>query len=565
MSSLRLLAVLPLVLALLAGCDSSPPVSTFSTSTVRLAVSTPAAVPGDISRVTVTVSGPDMAMRSTDLVLTEGAWGGVLGDIPAGTHRIFLARAFTTANTLRYEGHAENITISAGTTGLVSLTLHEVSKPFTNEAPLVDALVASASSVSAGGTVSLSVRAHDPDASDTLSYAWSAPSGTFSATGQADTTWTAPSYQGLVNLSVRVSDSRGAALSVSLSVTVLAVTPGSWTATGRLTAARYRHATAPLPGGKVLVAGGTSSTRLASAEVYDPATGSWSPTGSLVTARYAYTATPLANGQVLVAGGNGETSLASAEVYDPVSGTWSSTGSLAAPHSEHTATLLPNGKVLVAGGFQASSPTVNAELYDPATRTWSLTGSMSLGRHHHTATLLPNGQVLVVGGEYTGTAPSRAELYDPASGTWSSAGNPSIQRDSHTATLLPNGKVLIAGGFGTMVSQKSAELYDPATGTWSPTGSLNSARHFHSATLLPDGKVLVAGGNLVTSSSSEILATAEVYDPATGTWSPTLNMLSPRRIHGAMPLASGQVLVMAGYGNFNNLATAEVYTPATSP
>jgi hypothetical protein len=566
LSALRLLAVLPLVLALLAGCDSPPPAST---STVRLAVSTPSAVPGDVSRVTVTVSGPNMAMRSADLVLTEGAWGGVMGDIPAGTHRTFLAQAFTPANTLRYEGRAENVTISAGTTGLVSLTLHQLSTPFTNEAPLVDALVASASRVPVGGTVSLSVRAHDPDASDTVSYAWSAPSGSFSAPGLANTTWTAPSFQGQVNLSVRVSDSRGMALSVGLAVTVLAAGPSaSWTATGRLTTARYQHATAPLPGGKVLVAGGYRyGTNLTSAEVYAPATGTWSPTGSLATARYASTATPLANGQVLVTGGIGANPLASAELYDPATGTWSATGSLAAPHFDHTATALPDGKVLVAGGYQSygTSATTAAALYDPASRTWSPTGSMSLGHQHHTATLLPNGQVLVVGGEYTGTAPPRAELYDPASGTWRSAGNPSVQRESHTATLLPNGKVLIAGGFGPTVSLKSAELYDPATGTWSPTGSLNSPRHFHTATLLPDGKVLVAGGNHVSSSGNETQATAEVYDPATGTWSPTVSMLSARRIHGAMLLASGQVLVMAGYSNFDYLATAELYTPATSP
>ncbi len=65
----------------------------------------------------------------------------------------------------------------------------------------------------------------------------------------------------------------------------------------------------------------------------------------------------------------------------------------------------------------------------------------------------------------------------------------------HTATLLPNGKVLVAGGFGSSGPLASAELYDPATGPWSPTGSLATARYVHTATLLPNGKVLVAGGD----------------------------------------------------------------------
>ena len=67
----------------------------------------------------------------------------------------------------------------------------------------------------------------------------------------------------------------------------------------------------------------------------------------------------------------------------------------------------------------------------------------------------------------------------------------STQRYSHTATLLPNGKVLVVGGFGgpgsTILS--SAEVYDPASNSWSGAGSMTDARRLHTATLLPNGKV----------------------------------------------------------------------------
>ncbi len=105
----------------------------------------------------------------------------------------------------------------------------------------------------------------------------------------------------------------------------------------------------------------------------------------------------------------------------------------------------------------------------------------------------------------------------------------STARDFATATLLPNGKVLIAGGFiivgGNTVVLASAELYDPATGTFTLTGSLATARAGHSAVLLPNGKVFIAGGGdfNVTNYSS-----AEVYNTASGLFSPAGNMAVPR-------------------------------------
>ena len=122
-----------------------------------------------------------------------------------------------------------------------------------------------------------------------------------------------------------------------------------------------------LRNGRVLVAGGrdSSSSPLASAELYDPATSTWAATGSLATARYSHTATLLPNGKVLVAGGVGDP--ASAEVYDPATGTWSATGRLEEARTAHTATLLADGKVLVAGGFGGSGVLASAELYDPVT------------------------------------------------------------------------------------------------------------------------------------------------------------------------------------------------------
>jgi hypothetical protein len=303
--------------------------------------------------------------------------------------------------------------------------------------------------------------------------------------------------------------------------------------------------------------------RLASAQVVYP---SWSYTGNLNTARSWHTATLLPNGNVLVAGGGSNT----AELFDTALGTWSYTGTLnTARYGQHTATLLPNGKVLVAGGIgnctvpRCSFPS-NAELYDPATGAWSNTGNLNTARRAHTATLLANGKVLVAGGWNDDIGDlSSAELYDPATGKWSYTGKLSTPRGVPTATLLPSGKVLVAGGEGfaadsqTRIGINSAELYDPATGTWSYTGSLNAARALQSATLLPNGKVLIAGGDVV---NVAIFNSAELYDPATGTWSATGNLSTPRVFHTETLLSGGKVLIVGSWnGCLNN---AELYDPA---
>src|SRR2546430_4201647 len=127
---------------------------------------------------------------------------------------------------------------------------------------------------------------------------------------------------------------------------------------------------------------------------------------------------------------------------------------------------------------------------------------------------------------------------------WEYTGSLKTARFHHTATLPPDGRVLVVGGEQGHPPLASAELYDPATGTWSATGSLNTARDSHTATLLPSGKVLVAGGRETDPGPS--LASAELYDPATGTWSPTGSLNTARLYHTATLLPNGKVLVAGG-------------------
>ena len=176
---------------------------------------------------------------------------------------------------------------------------------------------------------------------------------------------------------------------------------------------------------------------------------SWTGTGSLITGRYGHTATLLPGGKVLVAGGSGlqQSFLASAELYDPTTGSWTNTGPLNIGRYNHTSTLLPDGQILVAGGIGYAGDVAMAELYDPTTGKWTLSGALATARDAHSATLRTDGKVLVAGGsDNNGNRLATTELFDPATRTWIPGGSLKAPRNEHKAILLPDGQVLIAGG-----------------------------------------------------------------------------------------------------------------------
>jgi hypothetical protein len=185
-------------------------------------------------------------------------------------------------------------------------------------------------------------------------------------------------------------------------------------------------------------------------------------------------------------------------------------------------------------------------------------------RADHTATLLPDGRVLIAGGMVeNGVFLNSAELYDPAKGTFVAAASMQSRRIGHSATLLPNGKVLIAGGLAGRVFEggpgvvATTELFDPATGRFTPGPPMTTPRTGHIAALLSNGKVLVAGG---AGGDEHALASAEIYDSATNKWTATGSMLTPRASRAAVVLKDGRILVTGGGEGWN---LAEIYDPTS--
>jgi hypothetical protein len=228
----------------------------------------------------------------------------------------------------------------------------------------------------------------------------------------------------------------------------------------------------------------------------------------------------------------------------PGSGQFSATGSMTAARSGATATLLADGRVLIAGGMGGPGGPIlaSAELYDPGTGRFTPTGPMTIGRAGHTATLLSDGRVLIIGG----SGLSSAEVYDPSTGRFTATGSMNAARDYYAVTLLSDGRVLVAGGLDSAhggLALASTELYDPKSGTFSPAASMTTARAFQTATRLPDGRALITGGE---GTSGVGLASTELFDPSTGSFGSSDPMTWRIERQSATLLPDGRVLIAGG-------------------
>lgn len=339
--------------------------------------------------------------------------------------------------------------------------------------------------------------------------------------------------------------------------------------------ARKDHTATRLPDGTVLIAGGQTSlsgpmiSYTDTTAIFNPTDNSLSVGASFSGHRGAHTATLLNNGKVLVAGGR-YYSLATAyrtsvQLYDPVTENWSDGAALSTGVAYHSTSLQPNGDLLVCGGFNGAALS-QCERYDPDVNTWSSAASFNQARYFHAVVLLPSGSLVAVGGTDGSAARFSVERFDPPKGFKQAAASMLNAITPETVTRLPNGRLLITGIRIGDQNTNFTEIYDVDLNIWSIHAPMNQIRRYHTATLLPDGKVLVIGG-LGETYQSTVLNTAEIYDPVEETWTMAASMTDARAFHTATLLADGRVMVVGG----NNkdlmnpaIASVEIYNPRSN-
>lgn len=353
-------------------------------------------------------------------------------------------------------------------------------------------------------------------------------------------------------------------------------------------------------GGRVARLSG-SSTPDRTVEAYDPATDTWTPRASMVSTRQQFS-TAVLDGKIYAVGGYGTTAsssfalLSSVEVYDPSTNEWSAQANLPTARVDHGLAAAAGNLYAVGGSFGSYSSTSRVDRYDPATNRWTVMAGLPTARQELGVAAASNGRIYAIGG-FDGRLLPTVEEMDPvavapatatstitatATVTPTSTATPvSVSSGWTTRSSLPgprsalgltagaNDKLYAAGGSAPTQIVASVQEFDVATGTWIARAAMSAPRADFPLVTASNGRMYAIGGNGGFGSYPQALETVEEYDPATNAWTVVASMAYFRYSPGAAAY-NGKVYAAGGWGGVvasgtgDILASVEEYDPVTN-
>ncbi|WP_202818859.1 discoidin domain-containing protein [Actinosynnema sp. ALI-1.44] len=276
--------------------------------------------------------------------------------------------------------------------------------------------------------------------------------------------------------------------------------------------------TSTLPDGRIMITGGSNENKTT---IYNPANNSWAPGPATVTPRGYQSQVTLSDGQVFLIGGSWSGAIGGkgSEIWSPQTNTWKTLPGIpdtpiltADPEGVYRADnhswlfAAPGGKVFHAGPskqmhwFNTGGNGSYANAGPRGNDADAMNGN---------AVMYDIGKILTTGGapsywnSYSTRNANLIDINNPASVTVTPIAQMNHPRVFHNSVVLPDGKVVVVGGssyafpYSDTTSIMPAEMFDPATNTFTPMGTMAVPRNYHSvATLLPDGRVFSGGGGL---------------------------------------------------------------------
>lgn len=328
--------------------------------------------------------------------------------------------------------------------------------------------------------------------------------------------------------------------------------------------------------GKAIFWAGDFSSAPNYGELWNPANNAITPVPNPFSNIFCSSHVHLADGRLLVAGGHdaaaGIMGIADSNTFDPITETWTSLPDMAFRRWYPTLTMLGDGRAIIISGSENSESVFVQipEIYDPVTNTWTRLNNAAMSIPQYPMVyLLPDGRLLQSG---TTEQPTLTRVLNVATQQWTTIDAQVIEGGS--GVMYAPGKIMKSGSASndgaTPNAASLATTYvldmNQPNPSWRQTAPMAYPRTFHNLTSLADGSVIATSGSRRKSETdlSAAVFQAELWSPATETWTTLLPQQAGRIYHSTAVLLPDARVAVSGSGNISGATdqtSLEIFSP----